>query len=220
MSVFRFFPRPLLRSALSLALLSACSLPGEAVPEPAGIVGHARIGATAPDFTLEDLAGNDVALSSLRGKPVVLEWFNPGCPFVGDTHAEDGILASYPGVARERGAHWIAINSGAPGKQGFGVEANRAAAEKWGIDYPILLDPTGEVGRLYDATSTPHMFVIDATGTLVYRGAIDNRPLGVGIGTATNFVDRALSAIAAGSSVATPSTRPYGCGNQIRRAGS
>jgi hypothetical protein len=110
---------------------------------------------------------------------------------------------------------WLAINSGAKGKQGHGVEANRAGKEAFKLGHPILLDESGAVGHAYAAAHTPHLFVIDAQGVLVYRGAIDNSPDGQGDsptgGKLVNYVDAALAEVAAGKPVSTPDTEAYGC---------
>jgi hypothetical protein len=110
---------------------------------------------------------------------------------------------------------WLAINSGAPGKQGNDPAVNKTAVETWKLSHPILRDEAGVVGKQYGATNTPNMFVIDKTGTVVYQGAIDNSPDGEGKtpegGTLVNYVDAALADLAAGRPVAKPMTKPYGC---------
>jgi peroxiredoxin len=132
----------------------------------------------APEFTLQDTDGKTLSLRALRGKVVVLEWFNPDCPFVKYAHSKGPLRE----LAKQLGSEklvWLSINSGATGKQGHGVERNRAAKSEYGIENVVLLDETGEVGRKYGAEKTPHLFVIDAKGRLVYRGGLDNAPLGV-----------------------------------------
>lgn len=188
--------------------------PETAAAEAAATPTRAEVGKPAPDFALKDLDGNEVRLGAFKGKPVVLEWFNPGCPFVANSHT----VASLKGTAKrhaERGVAWLAINSAGPGKQGHGPDVNREAAKKFGMSYPILLDESGEVGKAYGATNTPHMFVIDAEGTLVYQGAIDNSPDGEGEsptgGKLVSYVDEALAAIADGKAPATRETEAYGC---------
>lgn len=142
----------------------------------AGSAPTAKLGEPAPAFELPDLDGNLVSLASFAGKTIVLEWFNPDCPFVKYAHGE-GPLAD---LAAKQGDDvvWIAINSGAPGKQGHGAARNREAKAEWKLDHAILLDESGVVGHQYGATTTPHMFVIDPAGTLVYAGGLDNAPLG------------------------------------------
>jgi peroxiredoxin len=137
----------------------------------------ATLGDPAPAFSLPDLDGKTVSLADFAGKIVVIEWFNPDCPFVKYAHGE-GPLATLAAEQSKAGIVWLAINSGAPGKQGTGVERNREAASEWKLEHAILLDEDGKVGHAYGATSTPHMFVIDAAGKLVYAGGLDNAPLG------------------------------------------
>ena len=174
----------------------------------------ARVGAPAPDFTLGDLDGKQVRLSDLKGKTVILEWFNPGCPYVAASHTRGSLVGAAQRATRS-GVVWLAINSGAPGKQGHGIDTNRAAAREWKLEHPILLDEGGQVGRAYGATNTPHLYVIDPKGTLVYRGAIDNSPDGEGQsptgGKLVRYVDAALEGLAAGRPVKTPDTKAYGC---------
>jgi peroxiredoxin len=146
-------------------------------PEPAAVTASAELGKPAPDFTLTDTEGKAVSLSALRGKTVVLEWFNPDCPFVKYAHSE-GELKTMASKVMGDSLVWLSINSGAPGKQGHGVERNRAAKTEYGITNTILLDEAGSVGRTYGAEKTPHLFVIDAKGALIYRGAVDNAPIG------------------------------------------
>jgi peroxiredoxin len=174
----------------------------------------ADVGKPAPDFTLSDLDGKEVKLSDLRGRVVVLEWFNPGCPYVKASHTRGtlvGLAARHEGA----GVVWLAINSAAQGKQGHGVDVNRTAARAFGMRYPVLLDESGRVGRAYGATNTPGMFVIDAAGKLVYRGAIDNAPDGEQQapegGKLVDYVSSALDDLAAGRPVRVPETRQYGC---------
>ena len=186
-----------------------------AVTPTAPSPGSAAVGKPAPDFSLKDLDGREVSLASFRGKVVVLEWFNPGCPFVKASH----IKGSLKGTAKKHAAEgvvWLAVNSSAQGKQGFDPRANSDAAKAFGLEHPILRDETGAVGRAYGATNTPNMFVIDKNGVLVYAGAIDNSPDGEGeaptSGSLVNYVDAALEDVAAGRAVKTPVTKPYGCG--------
>jgi peroxiredoxin len=175
----------------------------------------ATVGKPAPDFTLKDLDGKDVKLSSFKGKTVVLEWFNPGCPYVKKSHSV-GSLVSTAAKHTKSGIVWLAINSGAPGKQGADPKQNADAVKTWSLAHPVLLDPTGATGKAYGATNTPHMFVIDSKGTLVYAGAIDNSPDGEGKsaegGKLVNYVDAALADIAAKRAVKVSSTKAYGCG--------
>ncbi len=198
-------------SAEPAATLNAARASGQAEPNLAS----AKLGAQAPDFELLDLDGKPVKLSSFRGKPVVLEWFNPGCPFVKKAHGV-GSLVDTAKRHTANGVVWLAINSGAAGKQGHEVALNVDSAKTWKMAHPILRDESGTLGKAYGATNTPHMFVIDTNGMVVYGGAIDNSPDGEGQsptdGKLVNFVDAALSAIAAGKPVAQHDTKAYGCG--------
>jgi peroxiredoxin len=184
------------------------------VTRSAPAAGSAAVGKAAPDFTLKDLEGREVSLASQRGKVVVLEWFNPGCPFVKASH----LKGSLKGLAKKHAAQgvvWLAINSSARGKQGFEPSVNSDAAKTFGLEHPILRDESGVVGRAYGATNTPHMFVIDKNGVLIYAGAIDNSPDGEGEaptgGSLVNYVDAALEDLAAGRAVKTQETKAYGC---------
>jgi hypothetical protein len=174
----------------------------------------AEVGGPAPDFTLKDAGGAPVHLANLHGKTVVLEWFNPQCPFVDKSHTKGSLKGT---AARHlgEGIVWLAIDSAAPGKQGYDVAAIREGATRFAMTHPILRDETGTVGRAYGATNTPHMFVVDKNGTLVYAGAIDNSPDAEGEspqgGKLVNYVDAALDDLAAGRPVRTPRTKAYGC---------
>ena len=197
--------RTLLRHALVACTLLAAS---------AAFAGGAAVGSPAPDFTLKDLDGKPVKLSDYKGKLVVLEWFNPGCPFVKPAHTK-GSLKDTAARHSKNGVVWLAVNSGSPGKQGAGADTNREAKKSFGLDHPVLLDESGQAGKAYGATNTPHMFVIDKAGTLVYAGAIDNSPDGEGAsptgGKLVNYVDAAIEDLAAGRAVRTPQTKAYGC---------
>ncbi len=173
-----------------------------------------EVGKAAPDFTLTDYDGKAVHLADLRGKTVVLEWFNPDCPFVKASHTK----GSLNGLAKrwtDKGVVWLGIDSAGVGKQGHDPARVSLAIGAFGLHHPILADETGKVGHLYGATNTPHLFVIDPKGVLVYRGAIDNSPDGEGEsptgGKLVNYVDAALSAVTAGKPVETPMTPAYGC---------
>jgi peroxiredoxin len=174
----------------------------------------AALGELAPDFTLPDLDGKPVQLADYRGKIVVLEWFNPDCPFVKASHLK-GSLVDAAKKASGNGVVWLAINSGAPGKQGHGAARNREAKTEFKLTHPILLDETGKVGKLYGAQRTPHMYVINAEGKLVYRGAIDNSPDGEGDspkgGTLVRYVDEAILGLTGSKPIAVADTEAYGC---------
>ncbi|KIG16458.1 hypothetical protein DB30_04502 [Enhygromyxa salina] len=143
----------------------------------AGAEPTAKIGEPAPAFSLPNLEGEQVSLADFAGKTVVLEWFNPDCPFVKYAHSE-GPLASLGNEQQQAGVVWLAINSGAAGKQGAGVERNKQAKAEWNLAHPILIDEDGAVGHSYGAKTTPHMFVINPEGKLVFAGGLDNAPLG------------------------------------------
>lgn len=191
----------------------AAAEPAERPNEPPSTI--AQLGAKAPDFTLKDLDGQQIRLSELAGKTVVLEWFNPDCPFVKLAHARDFSLKGKASEYAPKGVVWLAINSNAAGRQGHGLETNLAGRKALGIDYPILLDPTGEVGKRYGAERTPHMYVIDKHGTLVYNGAIDNTSGGdlddAEPPPAVNHVDAALASVLSGGAVKTSQTTAWGC---------
>ncbi len=185
----------------------------EKSPTNAGMT-SASVGKVAPDFTLTDLDDKPFKLSDALGKTVVLEWFNPQCPFVKAAHTK-GSLVDTAKKLQEKGVVYVAINSGAPGKQGHGKEVNQAGQETFKMTHPILLDESGEVGRAYGATNTPHLFVIDPKGVLVYSGAIDNSKDGEGQspegGTLINYVTSSVESVLSGSPVAVPETKAYGC---------
>jgi alkyl hydroperoxide reductase subunit AhpC len=200
-----------LTHALRAALLVAALIVGSAGLASAQTT--AELGKPAPAFELKDVNGKAVKLADFRGKTVVLEWFNPGCPFVKYAHGEGPLkeAAKRPGAGRAD-VVWLAINSSASGKQGHGVELNKQAGTEWKMTYPLLIDESGSVGRLYGAKTTPHMYVIDASGKLVYRGALDNAPLGRSSdGKTVSYVQAALDDLAAGRAVRTPETQSYGC---------
>ena len=172
----------------------------------------ADVGAPAPDFTLSATDGTSFHLADLRGKVVVLEWFNPDCPFVVNAHG-GGPLATLPASWTQKGVVWLAVNSSAPGKQGNGKERNEKARADWNLGYPVLLDESGTVGKAYGAKTTPHLFVVDPAGTLAYAGALDNAPLGKvdGGGAVVKYADGAVGAVVGGMPVPTPTTQSYGC---------
>jgi peroxiredoxin len=169
------------------------------------------VGAAAPNFTLEDTAGAQVSLSDFAGRVVVLEWVNPDCPFV-QRHYKAGTMKS---LATKYGAQdvvWLTINS----TNYMDAEASAAFKAANDLPYPILVDQSGEVGHLYGAATTPHMFVIDGSGTVVYIGAIDDDPRGSS-DAPTNYVAAALDEVLAGEAVSTPETKPYGCSVKYKK---
>ncbi len=170
-------------------------------------------GSPAPDFTLTDTNGQEHSLSDFEGKVVVLEWLNHGCPFV-VRHYESGNLPGLQQKYTDEGVVWLSIVSSAPGKQGYNSpeKANQISEEKGAVPTAVLLDPTGEVGKAYDARTTPHMYVIDSEGVLVYQGAIDDDPRGQKGDDVTCYVSAAVDSTMAGEEVEVGTTKPYGCG--------
>lgn len=167
-----------------------------------------KVGQAAPDFSLENHKGETVNLSDLKGKIVVLEWFNEECPYV-VKHYKEGHMQKLASKYAEKGVVWLAINS----TNGKSNADNAAVAEKWKMPMAILNDAAGTVGKQYGATNTPHMYVINAEGNLAYIGAIDSdRSADTSkVDGATNYVAEALDALLAGESVKTAETRAYGC---------
>jgi peroxiredoxin len=174
----------------------------------------AVVGQAAPDFTLTSADGKEVSLSDYKGKYVVLEWVNFDCPFV-RKHYGSGNMQALQTKYTGNDAVWLSICSSAPGKQGnFSGEAltSRIASENSHAT-AYLIDETGKVGRMYEAKTTPHMFVISPEGTLIYAGAIDDKPSTKqeDVAGATNYVDAAFNAVSADAKVKEPMTTPYGC---------
>lgn len=176
-------------------------------------------GASAPQFRLTDTAGNAVSLAEHRGKIVVLEWVNFGCPFVAK-HYGSGNMQSLQKKYRARDVVWLSIQSTHPGHPDYEDPASLAASmrAKGGTPSATLLDPDGSVGRLYGAKTTPHMYVVDPKGVLAYAGAIDDRRSAnpEDVKTANNHVAAALDALQAGRAVVPASTVPYGCSVKYR----
>jgi len=181
---------------------------GTALAEP-------HTGEPAPEFTLTDSNGQSHKLSDFKGKFVVLEWLNHGCPFV-VKHYGSGNMQKLQKEFTGKDVVWLSIASSAPGKQGnmTPAEANVAKEEKGSAATAVLLDADGTVGRLYNAKVTPHMFVINSEGTLIYMGAIDSvkSPDPADVANAKNYVKQALDEAMAGKPVSEPTTTPYGCG--------
>lgn len=179
----------------------------------------ARVGAPAPAFTATAADGKTVRLADLKGKTVVLEWTNAGCPFV-RAHYDSGKMQATQAAAQQAGAVWLTINSGAPGKQGHvdgkGARAQLAADKATPSAY--LLDADGAIGNAYGARTTPHIFVISPAGTLAYAGAINDRPTAdQGDARAgTNYATGAVKAVVAGKAPDPATTKPYGCSVKYR----
>ena len=174
-------------SVLAVALIASASV---------------KPGDEAPAFSLQDQNGKTANLSDYKGKIVVLEWFNDGCPFVQRHYKAKTMNDKY----KDKDVVWLAINSTAGKKPAD----NKSAAESMNVDHPILADTDSSVAKAYGAKSTPDMFVIDKDGKIAYEGAIDNDPDGTKADK-VNYVDKALSEILAGKSVSEPQTESYGC---------
>jgi peroxiredoxin len=172
------------------------------------------VGDTAPGFTLKDTAGREVSLADFKGKVVVLEWTNPDCPFVKRHYKEGSMKNLTSAYSESMGVVWLTINS----TNYMDAAANAGFVKAEGISWPVLVDQDGAVGHAYGAVTTPHMFIIDAEGTVVYNGAIDDDPRGnMEAGARTNYVADALNDIAAGKAVSTPETKPYGCSVKYKK---
>ncbi len=185
------------------AVLLSLSVAAQAAPE---------LGKPAPDFTLNDQDGKPVKLSDAKGKIVVLEWYNKGCPFV-KKHYGSGNMQGLQKKYGKKGVVWYSIISSKPGKEGYLDQAQAKAELKTIASKAILNDEKGDVGRLYGAKTTPHMFVVDKKGNLVYMGGIDDTPSAdaADIKTSKNYVAAALDETLAGKPVKTASSAPYGC---------
>jgi peroxiredoxin len=174
----------------------------------------AVVGKPAPNFKLADLNGKPVNLSNFRGKTVVIEWNNPECPFV-KKHYGSGNMQKTQAAAAKDGVVWLTINSSAPGNQGHmsAAEAKAFVAKAGARPTAYLLDPGGVVGKTYDAKTTPHMFVVNKAGTVVYAGGIDDKPTPnpADVKSARNHVLAALSEVKGGKAVSVATSRPYGC---------
>lgn len=205
MKTVRFATLALVAALLVPALAAAA---GPAAPAAAGV----KPGDIAPDFKLKDTAGVEHTLSQYLkdGKIVVLEWFNPDCPFIIKHHKLNRTMNETYANLAHKGMVWLAINSGAAGKQGAGLERNQKAVAEYEMPFPLLLDENGATGRAYGAKTTPHMFVIGKDGKVAYAGAIDDDPSPTVPGK-RNYVISALRAVMDGRDVPEPATKPYGC---------
>jgi AhpC/TSA family len=197
----RFLP---LAGLMALAILSPAYA---ASPE---------VGSAAPDFTLTDFTGRQHSLASYRGQIVVLEWVNPECPIVTKHYDQSGNIPRLQRAATGDGVVWLSVNSGRPGAQG---DFNAAQVAAWmqrtgATPTAYLRDPDGKVGRRFDARTTPHLFIIDGRGTLVYAGGIDSirSSRAEDIPQAVNYVAEALKDLQSGRAVRTAQSQPYGCG--------
>lgn len=197
--------KSILFGCLAVAIVSAC-----ATAQKESAMASVEVGKAAPAFALTDSNGKSHKLADFAGKYVVLEWTNHQCPFV-VRHYDSGNIPAQQKWAKENGVVWLSIVSSAPGKQGYvtGAEANQVMKEKKFSAAAMLLDPDGKVGRLYGAKTTPHMYVIDPKGQLIYMGGIDDDPRGSG--EKRDLVILALKEAMAGKPVTTKTSQPYGC---------
>jgi len=173
-----------------------------------------KTGEAAPEFTGVDTAGNSHALSDYLGTPVILEWTNHDCPYV-RKHYNSGNMQRQQQAATSQGAVWLSIISSAPGKQGHvtPAQADALTAQRNAMPSAVILDERGDIGRLYGAKTTPHMYIIDADGKLAYMGGIDSIASSnpADIEKATQYVPAVLDQVMKGEPVAPSVTRPYGC---------
>jgi len=191
----------------SVAIMqSCCAVPATIGPKP-------PVGQSAPDFTLPDLDGKDIKLSQFRKKFVVLEWFSDECPFV-KKHYSTGNMQALQKYAQKKGVVWLTICSSGQGKPGFhSASENKEILRKWDASMKdFLVDADGNIGRMYGSKNTPTMFIIDKDGTLVYEGAIDDKPdpFPDSVKTANNYVRAALDQAMAGEPIAVSVTKAYG----------
>jgi peroxiredoxin len=191
--------------ALLLGLLGILDSAAGAAPQ---------IGQPAPDFTAVDTQGHPVRLSEYRGKTVVLEWTNADCPYT-RKHYTSGNMQAVQSLAQKDGIVWLSVISSAPGKQGYvnGTAADELTRSRKAVPSAVLLDPNGAVAHLYNAKTTPHMFVIDKNGALQYMGGIDSIATTEesDIARAEPYLKEAMLAVAQGNPAPHPVTRPYGC---------
>ena len=173
-----------------------------------------KVGESAPDSTGTDSNGKTHKLSEYKGKYVVLEWTNQGCPYT-KKHYESGNMEKLQKDWTGKGVVWLTMLSSAPGNQGYVTadQENEYLNRNHAAPTAAILDASGTIGHLYGAKTTPHMFVIDPRGKLIYDGAIDNKPTpdASDIPSATNYVSSALEESMAGKQVSVPTSRPYGC---------
>ena len=215
-----------LGSGLAMAvMISACQAispdtsaipPGQSESETTDVAQSVPVGVNqvAPDFTGVDSNGVPRKLSEFKGKTVVLEWTNHQCPFTGK-HYTSGNMQRLQAEATDQGIVWLSIISSAPGQQGHvtAEEANQLTTSRDASPTAVILDPEGEIGRLYSARTTPHMYVIDPQGDLRYMGGIDNIPSAdpTDVAGATNYVQAALTSLGSELAVDPAVTQPYGC---------
>ena len=205
--------KPRTPRASTVAAVAGLALAAIALLGP-GAHADAVPGKPAPEFSATDSNGKTQKLADLKGRTVVLEWTNDGCPYV-RKHYGSGNMQALQKAAADKGVVWLTVISSAKGEQGHvdGAGANKLTTDRKAVPAAVLLDPAGTIGRAYGAKTTPHMYVIDKDGRLVYNGAIDDKPSSNAgdIKGARNYLTEALTAVAEGKPVAVASTRAYGC---------
>lgn len=178
------------------------------------LLAEPKVGAPAPAFTAVDSNGKSVNLGDFKGKTVVLEWTNDGCPYV-RKHYGSGNMQALQKKWTDEGIVWLSVISSPPGEQGFAdaARANSLTTDRKAAPTAVLLDPNQQIAKSYGALVTPHMYIITPDGTLAYAGAIDDKPTARtgDLKGATNYVDNALSELKSGKPVSTTNTRAYGC---------
>jgi AhpC/TSA family len=196
--------KTMFRSMLHIGLLSLLTIAASA----------AKVGEPAPDFTATDSNGQSRHLADFKGKYVVLEWHNQGCPYT-RKHYASGNMQALQKQWTGKGVVWFTVISSAPGAQGYvtAAEENDYVKKMNAAPTAVLLDPDGRLGHLYAAKTTPHMFIIDPNGALIYNGAIDDHPTSEqsDIPNSKNYVSTALTEAMSGKKVSDAATRPYGC---------
>jgi peroxiredoxin len=202
------------RREVLAALAATAAAVGIAPALSTGAAANPQTGTSAPGFTATDSKGMQHTLAAYKGKTVVLEWTNHECPYT-VKHYATGNMQALQKSATDSGAIWLTVVSSRPGTQGHvhALEADKLTDDRKARPTAVLLDPKGDLGRLYEARTTPHMYVIDPAGMLVYMGAIDDQPTAnhASVKVARNYVREALDALATRRPIAMASTRPYGC---------
>jgi len=197
--------KTLVTAAATLALLATATTASAKIAN----------GTSVTDMTVTDSNGVEHNLSDFTGKRVILEWTNAGCPFVKKHYETDNMQALQKEATVDDDTVWLSIISSAPGKQGYvsGEGANELTTSRGAAPSAVVLDPAGEMGKTFAAKTTPHMYIIDEVGTLVYQGAIDDNSSArhSTVAGAKNYVRAAISDLDAGRSVAVSDTAPYGC---------
>jgi peroxiredoxin len=193
---------------------SALVLAAALVLSATAALAEVKVGEAAPAFTAKDSNGATVSLADFKGKYVVLEWTNADCPFV-KKHYGSGNMQALQKEAKEKGVVWLSVISSAPGKQGHvdGAGANQLTSSRGAAPAHVLLDEKGVLGKTYDARTTPHMFLIDPSGKLIYMGGIDSVSSAdqADVKDAKPYVKLAMEAALAGQPIADSNTKPYGC---------